>query len=343
MLSKKWLSLLLVILTLGYLMVLVLPSEAWARVGSSRGGFMGSRGFRSAAPPRPYVAPQPSRPYTPTTPGQTRRPGMTPAPTPTPSASSPSSFWRSFGGGLLGGLAGGLLFRSLFGGAPAYGGAGGGFGGGIGLFDILILAGIGYLIYWYLKKKRLEAAAEGPYYQSRLETLEPPQQPTYQQPPYYDQLPLQADDDLEKGLGYIRQTDPGFDETRFNDQVMDMFFKVQGAYANRDLSPVKHLLTEEMYRLLQEDAAQLKAEGRTNRLENIAVREVNITEAWQEAGQDYITARVYANLLDYTVDDKTGEVISGSKIDPVKFEEYWTFTRPLGNNPWQLSAIQQAP
>jgi predicted lipid-binding transport protein (Tim44 family) len=25
----------------------------------------------------------------------------------------------------------------------------------------------------------------------------------------------------------------------------------------------------------------------------------------------------------------------------VKFEEYWTLTRPVGPNPWKLSAIQQ--
>jgi len=51
---------------------------------------------------------------------------------------------------------------------------------------------------------------------------------------------------------------------------------------------------------------------------------------------------VYANLLDYTIDEATGTVLSGSKTEPVKFEEYWTFTRLVGNNPWQLSAIQQA-
>jgi predicted lipid-binding transport protein (Tim44 family) len=37
----------------------------------------------------------------------------------------------------------------------------------------------------------------------------------------------------------------------------------------------------------------------------------------------------------------TGAVISGSKTEPVKFKEYWTFTRPVGANPWQLSAIRQ--
>jgi predicted lipid-binding transport protein (Tim44 family) len=143
------------------------------------------------------------------------------------------------------------------------------------------------------------------------------------------------------GLGYIRQLDPSFDERRFTDLVMDIFFKIQGAWMNRDLSPVTGLLTPEMRRIFQEDVDRLLREHRVNRLENIAVRSVEISEAWQEAGQDYITALIYANLLDYTTDDANGQVIEGSKTDPVKFEEFWTFTRPAGGNQWQLSAIDQ--
>ncbi|MFZ5452023.1 MAG: Tim44 domain-containing protein [Thermodesulfobacteriota bacterium] len=309
--------------------------DSWARVGGGRSS-VGSRGSRSAAPPRTYTPPSAYRPTQP-------RPGVAPTRPMTPPPSQPSSFWRSFGGGMLGGLAGGLLFRSLFGGPSAHGAPGSaGGGGGIGLFDILLLAGIAYLIYWYIKKKRQEAAMAQGAYQSSYETVQMPQRNF---PPVYDtpqgQIEEQRDWDLEQGLSHIQQMDSSFDETRFQDWCMDAFFKIQGSWANRDMTPVRNMLTEEMYRLLQEDAANLKAEGQINRLENIAVRSVDLTEAWQEAGQDYITVRVYANLLDYNVDDKTGEVVSGSKTDPVKFEEYWTFTRPVGNNPWQLSAIQQ--
>ena len=171
--------------------------------------------------------------------------------------------------------------------------------------------------------------------------MEMPYQSTY--PPAYDKPAREADMDLEKGLSYIRQMDPSFDEAKFQDTCMDVFFKIQGAWANRDMSPARSLLTDEMYRLLQNDADNLKSQGKINRLENIAVRSVDITEAWQESGSDFITVRVYANLLDYNVDEATGQVVGGSKTEPVKFEEYWTFTRPVGANPWQLSAIQQAP
>jgi predicted lipid-binding transport protein (Tim44 family) len=34
-------------------------------------------------------------------------------------------------------------------------------------------------------------------------------------------------------------------------------------------------------------------------------------------------------------------VVSGSKTEPVKFEEFWTFTRPVGSSSWKLVGIDQ--
>ena len=75
--------------------------------------------------------------------------------------------------------------------------------------------------------------------------------------------------------------------------------------------------------------------------ETIAVRSVALTEAWQESGQDFATVQFLASLLDYTTDE-SDRVLDGSRVEPVKFEEFWTFTRPVGPNAWRLSAIQQA-
>jgi predicted lipid-binding transport protein (Tim44 family) len=149
------------------------------------------------------------------------------------------------------------------------------------------------------------------------------------------------EDAAAAGLGHIRQMDPYFDEKRFTDGCMDQFFSIQGAWANRDMSGMRNALTDEMFKRLQEDAEQLKAKKQINRLENIAVRSVDITEVWQEGGEDFITVKLYANLLDYTIDEQTGQLLAGSRTEPVKFNEYWTFTRPVGNNPWKLSAINQ--
>lgn len=298
-----------------------LEFEAHARAGGSRSS--GSRGSRSYSPAsRPAAQPTQSRP-------------QQAAPSPPPTFQQPASggFFRSMAGGIVGGMLGGMLFRSLgFGGMGGMGGGMGG-GGGIGIFEILLIAGIGYLIYRFIKSRRAESSGttfnQGPFQGS----INPPPVEEYQS--------SQSDGDLQTGLGHIRQFDPYFDENRFNDLVMDNFFKVQGAWMNRDLSSASPLLTDEMRRTMQQDIEKLLRDRQINRLENIAVRKVEIAEAWQESGQDYITALINANLLDYTTDDTTGAVLSGSKTDPVKFEEFWTFTRAVGNNTWKLSAIDQ--
>ena len=298
--------------------------NAEARAGG--GSSIGSRGSRSySRPVSPYSQPSPSQQAAP-------RPAQQPLSPPPYQAPQPAGggFLRSMAGGLVGGMLGGMLFRSLgFG-----GGMGGGFGGGIGLFEIILIGGILYLIFRMIKARRNAASM--------------PQNPTatggYGMPE--SQSPIASSfgspaEDPATGLSHIRQMDANFDEQRFKDVVMDIFFKIQGAWMNRDLGSVPSLLTAEMRRIFQEDIDKLLREHKINRLENIAVRNVEITEAWQESGQDYITALIYANLLDYTTDDTSGQVVEGSKTDPVKFEEFWTFTRPVGNNQWQLSAINQ--
>jgi predicted lipid-binding transport protein (Tim44 family) len=54
-----------------------------------------------------------------------------------------------------------------------------------------------------------------------------------------------------------------------------------------------------------------------------------------------VTVFFTANLLDYTVDDQTGQVISGDKLNPVKFQEFWTFSRDVSSSQWKLSGINQ--
>lgn len=300
------------IATVIFLSATVMEFEAYARAGGGSRS-MGSRGSRSYSRP----ASQPTTPY---------RSQQT---APNPGFQQPASggFLRSMAGGIAGGLLGGMLFRSL-----GLGGMGGAGDGGGGIFNIILIAGIGYLIYRFIKKRRAEASTTSDSQLYRGGNVTPIS-------PVYQEAQPQIED-VEAGLNHIRQFDHSFDENRYNDLVMDNFFKIQGAWMSRDLSPVQHLLTDEMRRVFQTDLDKLLRDKQINRLENIAVRKVDIVEAWQESGQDYINTLIYANLLDYTTDE-TGSILSGSKSDPIKFEEYWTFTRPVGNNQWKLSAIDQ--
>jgi predicted lipid-binding transport protein (Tim44 family) len=286
----------------------LLVGDAWARAGGGSSG--GSRGTRSYS--------SPARPSTPT------------QPTAPPSSVQPAQPQRSgWGGALMGGLAGlmlgGLLGSMLF-----------GHGGG-GLIVILLIAGGGYLIYRMMRSGQRAPEPEPGYGQAYGGPRAEPQPQTYEA-----QTVPTGPGDLERGVSYIRQMDAGFDPARFGDTASDIFFKVQAAWMARDMGQASAGITPEMAEILQKDCDRLRGQGRINRLENIAVRSVAVTEAWQETGQDYVTVHFLASLLDYTVDEGSGQVVEGSRTEPVKFEEYWTFVRPVGPNAWKLSAIQQA-
>ena len=288
----------------------LLEQTAEAKAGGGRS--FGSRGSKSFS--RPPMS----------QPGGFRQPLQqrpTVLPTPAPSMPQSGGFLRSLAGGMIGGMLGGMLFSSLAG--AGHGGFMG--GGGIGLLDIILLAGIGYLIYRMVRKNRSDDR--------------PASGPTYQE--VYQDVPVTPADELETGLGHIRQADPGFSADQFKELALDLFFKVQGGWMHRDMTVLSPLMTNEMGRQFQQDIDGLKAQGRINRLENIAIRNVELVEAWQELGTDYITCQIKASLLDYTVDDKTQAVIEGSETAPTTFEEFWTLARPVGSRDWKLSAITQ--
>jgi predicted lipid-binding transport protein (Tim44 family) len=296
-----------------------IENDVYARAGGARSS--GSSGSRSYSPPSRSTS-NPAAPTQPTSPSSM------------PAQPAGGGFLRSMGGGLLGGLLGGMLMGSLFG----FGGMGGGFGGsGFGIVEIILLGAVGYFIYTMVTRKRREAALA---YQGSAPRQNYPTEGVTSYNSRGEQAQATVVPETE-GLEHIRQMDPSFDESRFKDIAMDIFFKIQGAWTNRELSAAKSLLTEEMKNIFQQDIDKLLQEKKINRLDNIAVRKTEIVEAWQETGQDFIRVLFTANLLDYTAEESTGTVIAGSKTEPVKFEECWTFTRPVGNNAWKLSAINQ--
>jgi predicted lipid-binding transport protein (Tim44 family) len=240
--------------------------------------------------------------------------------------------WRSLAGGVVGGILGGMLFRSL-----GFAGGSGGSGGGFGLFELLLLAGIAYLIYWIVRRRRTSQEATAVSYYSQA----PADSYGSTGAPAATLEPTGGSEDLGRGLGYIRQMDPRFDEVGFKEWTSDTFFRIQAAWMHRDLEKFRPLVAEEMQEVFRKQIEDLKTKRQINKLENIAVRSVELTEAWQERGMDFITVRFLANLLDYTVDETTGKIVNGSDSEPVKFEEFWTWVRPVGPNPWRLSAINQ--
>jgi predicted lipid-binding transport protein (Tim44 family) len=300
---------------------LLFVSAAEARVGSGRSfGSRGSRGMSPRSPSTPTYRQPRSRSYSDSAPYR-----------PSPWQASPQGggFLRSLGAGMAGGFLGSMLFRGL-GHASPFGGVDyGGGGGGFGFLEILLVLGLLYGLFRWMTRSRLTPAAQGSSVFGSSQGLG---WNTFRSEPEQVQPPL------------LQPVETSFDAEQFKEERTDDFFKLQAALMNRDLTPVLDCLTPEISQQLEMDLNSLKSSHRMNRLENITVREAEIVESWQESGKEFATLRLKANLLDYTVDEVTGTLVSGSRTEPVKFEEFWTFVRSLnyGDQKWRLTAIQNS-
>jgi len=265
---------------------------------------------RSRSGGRSFKRSAPSAPRSAPASGATTRPG--------------SSFGRGLAGGLIGGALGGLLLGSLFGAN----------GSGIGILPILLLGAAGYFFYRRFMASKPAAGGRPPSWQqspsggfSPLHGASPPPPPA---------------DPLEEGLAEIRSADPDFDPQHFTEVASDVFFKVQAGWMRRDLSSFRHLLGSSLAEEYADHFAEMTRKGIINKLESIAVRKVELVDAGSVNGEDFATVLFTANLLDYTVDEKSGEVLEGSTADPVKFAERWTWARPVRTEDWKLEGIEVA-
>lgn len=299
---RRLTPLLLIFFTITFVEAGITAQYADAR---SRGG---GRSFKRAAPRK--AAPQKA-------PSQVNR--------------NKSGFGRGLAGGLLGGALGGLLFGSMFGMG----------GSGMGILPLLILAGIGYFMY-----RRFTARPKGnssPGYQP------PPSQGSFfgtdsQADSSQSDFPIPpvppSGNPAEEGLAEIRAHDPEFDPDHFKEVASDVFFKVQAGWMRRDLDSYRHLLGDKLAEEYADHFAEMQEKGVINKLESIAIRKVKIVDAGSVDGEDFVTILFTANLLDYTVDEKSGNVVEGSMTEPVKFAEEWTWARPVGTEEWKLEGIK---
>jgi predicted lipid-binding transport protein (Tim44 family) len=258
-----------------------------------------------------------------------------------PPASNPAPMAQPQRPGMFGGLMGGIAGFALGGllGSMLFGGMGGGFGGGFGLLELLLVGGAAFFLFRMLRgrsqaepayagadgRSASSAAGEGWSSGGGAATMEVPA----------------GVSELDRGVQHIRGMDASFDPDGFVELAKAAFSDVQEGVARRDLTAVQDRLTPQEYARLQAQCDQLRGARRTNRIERIRIGRAQVSEAWQESGQDWVTVYFAVSLVDYTVDDSTGSVVEGSTT-PVDIEEYWTFTRPVGPKPWRLSAIQTA-
>jgi predicted lipid-binding transport protein (Tim44 family) len=117
------------------------------------------------------------------------------------------------------------------------------------------------------------------------------------------------------------------------------FLYVQEAWDNQDLGAIGRAATPEMVGYFREQLNALQRQGLRNRISDIRIEGMELSEAWSESGMDYGTVAMRFSMLDVTVDG-SGRIVDGSATTRSLATEVWTFLRAR-NSHWVLSGIQQ--
>jgi predicted lipid-binding transport protein (Tim44 family) len=219
-----------------------------------------------------------------------------------------SSFNRHpFMSGLLGGLVGAGIFGILFGGGFMHMGLG--FGGLFGVLLQLLL--LFFVVRWLMRR-----FLGGGTFAAR-----PPGMPQPGAPPAGPSVaPLQ-----------ITQAD--------TQAFAQCLIYVQQAWGAGDLNAIARAATPEMMGYFRDQLTTLSRQGLRNRVADVSVDGMELSEAWSEGDTDFATAALRFSMLDVT-EDATGRVVDGSPAVRALVTEVWTFTRRRGGH-WILAAIQQ--
>lgn len=121
--------------------------------------------------------------------------------------------------------------------------------------------------------------------------------------------------------------DADFNESAFKEKISNLYVQFQNAWQAKNLETLRPYLTDTTFAQYERQLNHYREEGRTNRIEKIAVLSVELKGWRQENNKDEIVATVKTRIVDYVVDEKTGKIVEGSdKVD--KFMEYeWTLER----------------
>ncbi len=219
--------------------------------------------------------------------------------------------------GMLGGLMmGGLLGALLFGGAFD----------GVNFMDILLLGGIAFAIFWFMRKKATAAAPRENYAYAG-------QQPQ-PEPSMLQEDTFTSSESSPQTSSVAR---PDVDESFFIPAAKDIFIRMQTSWDHKNMDNIRTFCTPEIASRIELD---MNALGDTQTKTDIAMLNAEMLDAWIESDYEWVAVKFSAVLKEDTL-ASTGEVLES---DSNNLDETWIFrhAQKAEDPTWYLSGIQQS-
>lgn len=143
-------------------------------------------------------------------------------------------------------------------------------------------------------------------------------------------VPRNNELDEETVINQIKTIDPLFNEEEFSSWARDLFIKLQYAWSDRDWSEMRYFETKELYEQHYNQLQRYIINKQINKMERVSVNSVRYLSFEQTEEKDVLSVVLNSKLIDYIIDEGTGQVVKGDK-NTYKFNNYkLTFVRQKG-------------
>lgn len=111
----------------------------------------------------------------------------------------------------------------------------------------------------------------------------------------------------------LQKKDPNFTADDFVTFAKQVYIDIQMAWCNRDMTPVRPVLHQNLFNTTQRQVEEKKKQGVVYHYESIAINTAYLTSFVRDKDFEYLTVYLNARMIDYQVDEKTGNIIRGDR------------------------------
>lgn len=132
-------------------------------------------------------------------------------------------------------------------------------------------------------------------------------------PKYTQSAPAKNTDNTADIINKIKAVDPDFSYDDFTSFVKRSFMDMQESWSRRDITELQTVLHPNLYEQTQRQVEIKIRDGVINKLERIGVNSLYLTDYTVDSQMETIILILNAQMVDYQIDEKTGNIIAGDR------------------------------
>ncbi len=134
---------------------------------------------------------------------------------------------------------------------------------------------------------------------------------------------------LAQAEAALKQRDPNFTKEGLAQRIMQGFEKIQKAWADQDMKPVRQLVSDGVYERFSTQLRMQQSCHIRNTMKNVTVHSVEVAGIQSDSFFDTVQLKITASAIDQYVNLEKNKVVYGSS-SPEMFTEYWSLLRRPG-------------